>query len=172
MVTRVLIIAAMIFSFTFHASARGMYPIVLAVATDTVTEKMNPINEKIEKAEQSDLRNEYGQDMKSAPWEKMKAHEHDQDKWGDWHHGPIDRHGTCHPFRRLFLIPAMVGLICLFIMIVVNVLLTVLVSLDMARRQQFNGLWIPILLLAGIPGTGLYALFRIGDIIKAKEQKI
>jgi hypothetical protein len=50
------------------------------------------------------------------------------------------------------------------IILIVNILLTILVSLDMAKRGKFNGLWIPILLLVGIPGTVIYALFRIGDI--------
>jgi hypothetical protein len=46
-----------------------------------------------------------------------------------------------------------------------NILLTVLVGLDMTKRAKFNGLWIPILLIAGIPGSAVYALFRIGDSI-------
>lgn len=50
-------------------------------------------------------------------------------------------------------------------MVLVNVLLTILVGLDMAKRSRFNGLWIAILLIAGIPGSAVYALFRIGDSI-------
>ena len=60
-----------------------------------------------------------------------------------------------HKFFHLFI----------FLILVVNILLTILVSLDMAKRAKFNGLWIPILLIVGIPGTAIYALFRIGDSI-------
>jgi hypothetical protein len=49
--------------------------------------------------------------------------------------------------------------------LLLNILLTVLVSLDMAKRAKFNGLWIPILLVAGMPGSAVYALFRLGDIV-------
>jgi hypothetical protein len=49
--------------------------------------------------------------------------------------------------------------------LLINILLTVLVSLDMAKRAKFNGLWIPILLIAGMPGSAVYALFRLGDIV-------
>jgi hypothetical protein len=38
----------------------------------------------------------------------------------------------------------------------------------MARNGRFNGLWIPVLLIAGIPGAVIYALFRIGDKIQCK----
>ena len=55
----------------------------------------------------------------------------------------------------------------LLAMALVNILLTILVCMDMARLGCFNALWIPILLLCGIGGTALYALFRIGDQIKA-----
>jgi p-aminobenzoyl-glutamate transporter AbgT len=49
--------------------------------------------------------------------------------------------------------------------LLLNILLTVLVSLDMAKRAKFNGLWIPILLIAGLPGSAVYAIFRLGDIV-------
>ena len=52
--------------------------------------------------------------------------------------------------------------------IIINVLLTIIVSLDMARIGRFNGLWVPVILLAGIPGSAVYALFRIGDKIQCK----
>jgi len=52
---------------------------------------------------------------------------------------------------------------------IVNILLTVIVSLDMARNRCFKGLWIPVLLLVGIPGAAIYALFRIGDKIQCKQ---
>ena len=57
------------------------------------------------------------------------------------------------------------------IMLIINILLTSLVTMDMARNKRFNGLWIPILLVAGIPGTAIYALFRLGDIVAAQEAK-
>jgi hypothetical protein len=53
--------------------------------------------------------------------------------------------------------------------ILINILLTIIVSLDMARIGRFNGLWIPVVLLAGIPGSIIYALFRIGDRIPCKS---
>jgi hypothetical protein len=74
-------------------------------------------------------------------------------------HGFIGR----HVHRLLFL-----GLL---LMGIINVLLTILVSVDMARIGKFNGLWVAITLLAGIPGTGIYALFRIGDAIERVKQK-
>jgi hypothetical protein len=56
----------------------------------------------------------------------------------------------------------------LFLVIaLVNILLTILVCMDMAKLGTFTPMWIPIILLFGIPGTALYALFRIGDMIKA-----
>ena len=66
---------------------------------------------------------------------------------------------------------AFFGMIFCTIMLIINILLTILVTVDMARNKRFNGLWIPVLLLAGIPGTAIYALFRIGDIVAAQEQK-
>lgn len=53
--------------------------------------------------------------------------------------------------------------------IIINVLLTVIVSLDMARIGQFNGLWVPVILITGIPGAAIYALFRIGNKIAVKN---
>jgi|WetSurMetagenome_2_1015567.scaffolds.fasta_scaffold169278_2 hypothetical protein len=51
---------------------------------------------------------------------------------------------------------------------IINILLTIIVSLDMTKNGRFNGLWIPVLLIAGIPGSIIYALFRIGDKIPCK----
>jgi hypothetical protein len=64
------------------------------------------------------------------------------------------RHFITHRFffKILFLVFA-----------IVNLLLTILISLDMARLGRFNGLWIPIILLMGVPGSIIYALFRLGD---------
>jgi hypothetical protein len=166
----VLAMATMGFLFTFITAAQGMHPMVLEAALDTFSQKSNPVQEKIEKTQQSEMKDkECCHDFKCGPWEKMQGRQHGE--WGEWH-GPMAQGLMFHPsIRRFFLIPAMLGLACLFIMFLVNILLTILVSLDMAHRHQFYGLWIPILLLMGIPGTGLYALFRIGDIIKEKEQK-
>jgi hypothetical protein len=52
---------------------------------------------------------------------------------------------------------------------IINILLTIIVSLDMTKNSRFNGLWIPVLLIAGIPGSIIYALFRIGDKIPCKN---
>ena len=73
----------------------------------------------------------------------------------------------CRPFRRLMLLPFFFLGCMLLAMFIVNILLTILVCIDMSQLGRFNGLWIPILLLFGIPGTGIYALFRIGDNVKA-----
>jgi hypothetical protein len=69
-----------------------------------------------------------------------------------------------------FLMPLLFKLLFLgFILYAaLNILLTIIVSLDMARNGRFNGLWIPILLIAGIPGSVIYALFRIGDRLPCK----
>lgn len=74
-----------------------------------------------------------------------------------------------HPAWRHPLITALFIASCLFVWLTVNILFTVLVWRDMMRRGQFNGLWIPVLLLVGIPGTALYALFRIGDAVEVRE---
>ena len=73
-----------------------------------------------------------------------------------------------HTWRRPFMNPLFVAS-CLFVWLAINILLTVLVWRDMMRRSRFNGLWIPVLLLMGVPGTGLYALFRIGDAVAEKK---
>jgi len=69
-----------------------------------------------------------------------------------------------------FLMPLVFKLLFLGFMLyaVLNILLTIIVSLDMARNNRFNGLWIPVLLIAGIPGSVIYALFRIGDKLPCK----
>ena len=53
------------------------------------------------------------------------------------------------------------------LILLINILLTILVSIDMAGLGRFNGLWIPVVLVVGIPGTAIYALFRIGDFVRA-----
>ena len=59
----------------------------------------------------------------------------------------------------------------LAVVLLINLLLTILVVRDMSARGKVNGLWVPLLLIAGIPVTALYALFRIGDNLKALEEK-
>ncbi|MBN1129458.1 MAG: hypothetical protein JXA71_10755 [Chitinispirillaceae bacterium] len=54
---------------------------------------------------------------------------------------------------------------------IINILLTIIVSVDMTRNGRFNGLWIPVLLIAGIPGSIIYALFRIGDRLPARDNE-
>ena len=58
----------------------------------------------------------------------------------------------------------------LMFMAIINILLTILVTQDMMKTKRFNGLWLPLLLMAGIPVTALYALFRIGDNVKLGEE--
>jgi hypothetical protein len=69
------------------------------------------------------------------------------------------RHFPMHGFFKLLFLG----------MFIVNILLTVIVSLDMARGGRFNGLWIPVVLIAGIPGSIIYSLFRLGDKIQSKN---
>jgi hypothetical protein len=106
--------------------------------------------------------------------------EHENGQWGDREEGEREFAGCC-PMNRpdhrwgvramagmhtgpMFMVRKLVHLAFL-VLLILNVLLTILVSLDMAKRAKFNGLWIPILLICGIPGTAIYALFRIGDNI-------
>jgi hypothetical protein len=107
----------------------------------------------------------------------------------EWHHrGMLEqRHGwmpggsmyyPCedmgclrHPMKRPFIFIGFFMMLCLVLMAIVNILLTIIVTLDMTRTKRFNGLWIPITLIVGLPGTALYALFRIGDNLKSGEQK-
>jgi len=72
----------------------------------------------------------------------------------------------CFMSRHPKLFPVCIALFVI-IMALLNILLTILVCADMAKLGAFKAIWIPIILLFGIPGTGLYALFRIGDMIKA-----
>ncbi len=71
-----------------------------------------------------------------------------------------------HPLRVRLCLAALFLIIAL-----VNILLTILACMDMAKLGAFNAIWIPILLICGIPGTGLYALFRIGDMVKGAAGK-
>ena len=58
------------------------------------------------------------------------------------------------------------GFACLIglIMIIVRLLATIWVAGDLQRRKAGSALWIPIVLLGGLFGLGVYALVRLGDI--------
>jgi hypothetical protein len=73
-----------------------------------------------------------------------------------------------HPTHKFLFVKLVLGLAFLGFLayMTLNVLLTVLVVLDMKQRACFNGLWIPLLLIAGIPVSIIYALFRLGDNMK------
>ena len=75
-----------------------------------------------------------------------------------------------HQFPAKFMVfDLCFGLAILLFLLTINILLSILVSLDMKKRARFNGLWIPLLLIAGIPVSIIYALFRIGDAIREKN---
>jgi hypothetical protein len=52
----------------------------------------------------------------------------------------------------------------LLIMIIVRILATIWVCGDLQRRKTGSGLWIPIVLLGGLFGLGVYAVIRLGDM--------
>jgi hypothetical protein len=76
----------------------------------------------------------------------------------------------CPPLPHFLALPFCCGILFLGILLwgIINILLTVIISIDMTKNGSFNGLWIPILLIAGIPGSIIYALFRLGDKISCK----
>ena len=51
---------------------------------------------------------------------------------------------------------------------VVHLLLAILVGQDLSRSKM-SGLWIVVALLAGLPGSAVYALFRIGNLCAAAK---
>lgn len=57
----------------------------------------------------------------------------------------------------------------ILVVIFMNLMLTILVCQDMSRRGKFNGLWIPMLLVAGVPTAVIYGIFRIGDNLAEKK---
>ena len=59
----------------------------------------------------------------------------------------------------------------LLIMGILYILLSIIVAMDMSRIGKFNGIWIAVTLLCGVPGTAIYAMFRIGDAIERVKQK-
>jgi hypothetical protein len=82
--------------------------------------------------------------------------------------------GPMFPGHRfaMFLAAKMVfGMLFLGMMLIltVNILLTILLGRDMKKRGTFHGLWIPLLLIAGIPVSIVYALFRLGDVMGEKK---
>jgi hypothetical protein len=82
--------------------------------------------------------------------------------------------GPMFPGHRLamFLAAKMVfGMLFLGMMLMcaVNILLTIIIGMDMKKRGTFNGLWIPLLLIAGIPVSIIYAIFRLGDVMGEKK---
>lgn len=69
---------------------------------------------------------------------------------------PMMRRGHHGPLIHLF---AMAMFVCGLI----HILLAVWVCQDLRKRNTGSGIWIVVSLLAGIPGTLLYLLSRIGD---------
>ena len=55
---------------------------------------------------------------------------------------------------------------CLIVlgMIIVRILATIWVCGDLSRRKTGSGLWVPIVLIAGLFGLLVYAVTRIGDM--------
>ena len=155
---------------TAAVSARMLHPVALEAVMDT---SMNPAAPAAERSGQ------FGTMERHHPHSFTDAPREESGKYGPCGNYHRYNEPTCpgmmfhhawRPWRRP-LMTAWFFASWFFIWIAINILLTVLVWLDMMRRNQFNGLWIPVLLLMGIPGTGLYALFRIGDAIMAKERK-
>ncbi len=64
------------------------------------------------------------------------------------------------------------GFMCLIVlvMIIIRILSTIWVCRDLSQRKTGSGLWIPIVLLAGLFGLLVYAVTRLGDIQQAKTQ--
>ena len=159
------VIAVLTLFSVFSASAAPTRQV--AATTDTLMQKMNVPPEKEEQSISGE--NEPMRGFKNAPWNKRRSSE--AEEWHHWRNEPMSAGMLWPSLRHPVFFRAAFLLICLSIVLLINILLTILVALDMAQRQQFNGLWIPILILAGIPGTALYALFRIGDMIRAASGK-
>jgi len=71
------------------------------------------------------------------------------------------RHGRHHRCKAMFLF--------VIVCFVVHVLLAVWVYQDIRRRQCGSGIWIVIVLLAGLLGVLPYAIVRLGDTGRTKE---
>lgn len=70
---------------------------------------------------------------------------------GAYGHPPMHRGCAC-------ILRALLGLL-----VIIHIMLAVWVYTDIRKRGEGHGLFIILALLAGIPGTILYALVRIGD---------
>ena len=56
------------------------------------------------------------------------------------------------------------------LLIIVHILMAIWVYKDIHRKNNGNGIWIVITLLAGFFGAAVYALIRIGDCKPAPEE--
>ena len=68
--------------------------------------------------------------------------------------------GSYHHRKKHGRFACLIGLI----MIIVRLLATIWVAGDLQRRKAGSALWIPIVLLGGLLGLGVYAVIRLGDI--------
>ena len=142
-------------------------PVVKNTVADTSIGKLTPPTENPEQAGMTE--GAFHREHNGPSREKMEMCGPDGRDY--WHRGPMGMEHPWSPMGHHVFRSVLFILTCMSVFFLINILLTILVWLDMARRRQFSGLWIPILLLMGIPGTALYALFRIGDMIAAKELK-
>jgi Flp pilus assembly protein TadB len=55
------------------------------------------------------------------------------------------------------------GAVLLFVLLIVHILLAVWVYQDIRKRNTGSGIWIVVALLAGLFGTLVYAMVRLGD---------
>jgi hypothetical protein len=71
-----------------------------------------------------------------------------------------------HRFLPLLVLVKLMAL-CAVVCFVIHVLLTIIVFNDMRARRTMNGLWIVLVLISGVCGAVVYALFRMGERPKA-----
>ena len=64
------------------------------------------------------------------------------------------RHGGGHKCGKMLMV----------IFIIIHILLAIWVYRDIANRKSGSGIWIVIALLAGLLGTLVYAVVRLGDV--------
>lgn len=55
------------------------------------------------------------------------------------------------------------GAVLLFVLLIVHILLAIWVYQDIRKRNTGSGIWIVVALLAGLFGTLVYAIVRLGD---------
>jgi hypothetical protein len=67
----------------------------------------------------------------------------------------------CPPFPIRRMAKACAGMFLLIVLL--NILLSILVFNDMRKRNEVNGLWIPVVLIGGILSGIMYAIWRKGD---------